>query len=186
MIFALAPVINTIVSLFWQPNVGPLAVRAADGDAALAPLRRHRPGRPRRRHGAVRQGAGRGEARRPPARRCGRRPGCPSDRPGGRQAVTPEEAVRAAQHRAGPRLDGAHVPQARRRDPGRRGAARRAAHRLRLHRAPSSRPGSAATARSICTALRGSCRSCGGWRSCSPRNTGASPTTPISRWPPRR
>ena len=141
VIFALAPVINTIVTLFWHPTP---AAPGTFGPPEPAP------------HwslyvGIILAGLGAGlvlfakelgEAKH--AAHANRRPEPPDARrsPRRRSSRDPRGGRRAAQHGAGPRLDGADVPQARRRDSGRRGAARRAAHRLRLRAAPSSRPGS--------------------------------------------
>ena len=185
VIFALAPVINTVVSLFWHPTI--------DALATFGPPQERRTGCC---VGIVLAGLGAGlvlfakelgEAKH--AAHLTRRPSTASPSPGGggrRRSSRDSRGGRGtAQHRAGPRLDGAYVPQARRRDPGRRGATRRAAHHLRLS-APSSRPSSGAISRTICIASRGNCRSCAASPSCSPRNIAACRITPISRWPPRR
>ena len=133
LIFALAPMINTLLSASSGiPKPGdPWHFEAPSIAGWKLPV-----GHPARRGrdvpGADVEGGGGGDEGRAEARDAarGRRAGSVSDR---RHAMTPEEAVRAAQHRPGPRLDDPHVPQARRRDPGRRGHARRAADALRQH-----------------------------------------------------
>ena len=87
-----------------------------------------------------------------------------------------------SEHDDGPRLDGAHVSQARGGDSGGRGTARSPADDLRLHPAPWSRATSAKTPPSICAGSAASYRSCGAWRNDWPTTIGGSRTTRITRW----